>query len=446
MKRSIAAIGAAVIGLTGAVVASAPAQAATTPDCTSTSDHELKADPSAGDFYFDCIPQYGTGKAELSLSNSVGIPDDFSILDSADATLNGSVENDAASAYIGQSVNSGVIIGGTDQADATSQKVSAILATPIASVKKISRASLPSACTQSNAAYDGAYKITYAPISITAKTTPASGQTADGQPGKYFFAVRPAALYLGLNFSGSSFDGTAAQCSVSGKTVRFGADNSEANGSQWNEVITDANALRSTISTAPAKLTEVGAPAKVTVPKSIGYGTPSLKVSVSGGRPNGTLTVGVDKNTPVVDTVELGYTKVAISPTLGIGTHKISAEYSGSTFQDAAVKSTTFVVTKATTSASLKLSKTKATKKSTRLTASTTVKVPGTALVASGKVSFSVNGKVVKTVTLKNGKASAKLPVFAKSGTAKVVAKYLGTSTLNTDSSSTVKVKVSSKK
>jgi hypothetical protein len=190
-------------------------------------------------------------------------------------------------------------------------------------------------------------------------------------------------------------------------------------------------------------LSPVGVTPSLQVSSKIGYGTPSLTVKAGGASTAGTVNVSVDgKASPVAAVANAGKATVAVSPTLSVGTHELSVVYSGDTTHAAAEKSTTFVVTKATTVTSVKLSKTSAKAKSTRLTASTTVTVPGTSVTASGKVSFSVNGKVVKTVTLKNGKATGTLPAFATKGTAKVVATYLGTSKLAKDAAPTVKVTV----
>jgi len=442
MKRSIAAIGAAAIGLTGAAVAAVPAQAATTPDCVTSGDHTLKADPAAGNFYFDCIPQYGTGKAELSISNADGISDEFSILEPEDATLSGSVDNAAASAYFDETTSAGIIIAGRGASTATAQDYNAILATPVSSIRKISASALPSSCLQGNVDYEGAYIVSYTPISITAKTTASSGQTIDGTPGKFFMAVRPQPLYLGLNFTGAAFDEDAPQCAVTGSMTTFAVDNTEANTSQWQSATNTARSLSSSVTMTPTKLTAIGAAAKLSVPGKVGYGSSSLTVSVSGSKRAGTVWAVIDGKRGDAVNVGTSGAKVGIPGALSIGKHTVVTRYSGDTLQNNVAKTSTLVVTRATTVTSVKLSKTSAKAKSTRLTASTTVTVPGTSLTASGKVSFSVNGKVVKTVTLKNGKATGTLPVFTKKGTAKVVATYLGTSKLAKDASSTVKVAV----
>ena len=441
MKRSIAAIGAAAIGLTGAAVAAVPAQAAATPDCVTSSDHTLKADPAAGNFYFDCIPQYGTGKAELSISNADGISDEFSVLESEDATLSGSVDDATASTYFSATTHAGIIIAGRGDSTATSQDYDAILATPISSITKIRATALPSDCLQGNVDYEGAYVVSFAPISITAKTTAGSGQTVGG-PGKFFMAVRPQPLYLGLNFTGSAFDEDAPQCAVTGSTTYFAVDNSEANANQWQNATNTAGSLNPSVSMTPAKLTAIGAAAKLSVPGKIGYGSSSLTVAVSGSKRAGTVWAVIDGKRGDAVNVGTSGARVVVPSTLSIGKHTVVTRYSGDTVQNNAAKTSTLVVTKAPTVTTVKLSKSSAKAKSTRLTASTTVTVPGTSLTASGKVSFSVDGKVVKTVTLKNGKATGTLPVFTKKGTAKVVATYLGTSKLAKDASSTVKVTV----
>jgi len=448
MKRSIAAIGAAVVGLSGATLVAAPAQAATTPDCTTTSDHTLKADPAAGDFYFDCIPQYGTGKSSLDLTLEEGqgtFSDDFSITDTDYVEASSSVDSVEASAYLGQTVVGG--LGGkyTFNSSATLRSYSTQVAAPIVSARKIATKYLPSTCQAGTTGYDAAYKITFAPVAITLQTTELAALTADEGPGKFFMTATPSALYLGLNFAEGTFDAAGAQCSVSGETKYFAANSgtSDETNYTWNDATSSATNLRPDVALGTVALSPVGVTPSLQVSSKIGYGTPSLTVKAGGASTAGTVNVSVDgKASPVAAVANAGKATVAVSPTLSVGTHELSVVYSGDTTHAAAEKSTTFVVTKATTVASVKLSKTSAKAKSTRLTASTTVTVPGTSVTASGKVSFSVNGKVVKIVTLKNGKATGTLPAFATKGTAKVVATYLGTSKLAKDAAPTVKVTV----
>jgi len=454
MKRSIAAIGAAVVGLSGAVVAATPAQAATTPDCTTSADNSTIADNAPADsFFLECVPQYGFGKADLTVQNPEGISSEFSIYDAEDATISSSFGSAEVSAYYSNfplSTESGVVSfnGTASSSTATSQfyeDVTPIL--KIQSAAKIKTSALPASCKSSKVAYDGAYKVTYLPGSITVDTTPGSGQTIDGAPGKFFYAVRPNDLYLGLNFSTDSdgnrqFDADAALCWASGRDSGYAANGTGANQVDWQNISSVAFGLKPVIAVQASSLVPIGAPATITVSSSVGYGTPGLPVKVSGVATDGVISATVDGIAGDPSTIVDGSSKARIPSTLTIGKHEVVLAYSGDKGQDEGTRSTTFTVKKGATVTNLKLNKTKATKKSTRLVASTTVTVPGTAVTASGKVAFSVNGKVVKTVTLKNGKATGTLPAFTKKGTAKVVATYLGSSKLAKDAAPTVKVTV----
>ena len=448
MKRSIAAFGAAIVGLSGAVVAATPAQAATTPDCATSSDHKLKADPAKGDFYFDCVPQYGVGKSDLTLTadeTQGAFPEDFDFTDPDYVEASSSVDSVEASAYLHRNVVGGLGNYFTFNSSTSLRNYSTQVAAPIVSARKIASKYLPATCKAGRTAYDAAYKISFAPVSITLQTTELSGLTAGDAPGKFFVTATPSPLYLGLNFAGGDFDQAGAQCSVSGVTKYFAANSGtdEQHNYTWNDATSRATTLESDVGLGTSALYPVGAAASLKVSSKIGYGTPSLSVRAGGASTVGTVQATVDgKASPVAAVANAGKATVAVSPTLKVGTHEISVSYSGDSTHAAGEKSTTFVVTKATTVTGVKLSKRSAKVKSTRLTASTTVKVPGTSVTASGKVAFSVNGKVVKTVTLKNGKATGTLPVFTKTGTAKVVATYLGSSKLAKDSAPSVKVAV----
>jgi len=450
MKRTVAAIGAAVVGLSGVLVASAPAQAATTPDCTTFGSGTTKSNPASGSFYMDCVPQYGLGKTSIDISNEEGIVDGFELSDTTDAAITTTVDAEEFSTYVGNSFPfDAPVLTGLDSSTTTGQKYSGLAFVPVASAQKIATSSLPKACTASKAKYDGAYKITFEPLNATFTTTVESGQTVEGAPGKYFVPVRAQSLYIAANFAPatesenpSGFDSDAAQCWSSGTNSGFVKNGTGDNENAFGTFVQTATGLLPTVTTMPAVFSPLGTAPTVSVATKIGYGTPTLPVKVSGTSTYGVVSAAVDARLHTAAAVSAGTAKVAVSPSLSIGTHEVAVEYSGNSLQAAKTKSTTFVVTKATTTSSLKLNKTKATKKSTRLVATATVKVPGTAVVATGKVAFTVNGKVVKTVTLKNGKATGTLPTFAKTGKAKVVAKYLGSTKLVTDSSSTVTVKV----
>ena len=446
MKRSIAALGAAVVGLSGAVVAAAPAQAATTPDCTSTEQHELSVgDPSAGAFYFDCIPQYGTGKAEISIATSETAPfaSDFTPFSAEWAATTSSLSDTALSAYAGETYTAGfgnVYRFGTGQ---TSQYYEADTGYPIASATKIATDQLPEACAAGDNPFDGAYKVSYEPVTFSFQTTDTAAMLVDDAPGKFLSESTPDPLYLGLNFdSESGFDGSASQCAAQGDLVELGLGSSGESANNWSNAIAAARTLEPLEELAGMSLISSGATVKLTTTSTIRYGTG--KVSVSAGAGAGGLLSGSVAGTdfPVTEVPSSGKVTLAVSPKLAAGKRSLVVTYSGDETHAAQTKKTTFVVTKAPATTSLTLSKTKATKKSTRLTVTSTVKIPGVSEVATGKVAFSVNGKVVKTITLKKGKATGTLPKFTKAGTAKVVATYLGSGNFAKDASSTVKVTV----
>lgn len=84
MKKALAVVGATAIGVGTSTLAAAPAAAdPVTEPCGSFSDHLLGVEELPDNWYMDCVPQYGLGKAEFAIHADDGpppveeFPDDF---------------------------------------------------------------------------------------------------------------------------------------------------------------------------------------------------------------------------------------------------------------------------------------------------------------------------------------------------------------------------------
>jgi hypothetical protein len=249
MKKTVAAIGASVLGLSGAVVAaSAPASAAE-PACTNVSQHTVSATADGSqDWYMDCIPQYGLGKAEFTITTTSpdGFPGGYDLSD-GHQTVTSNVDTAAAAAYFGQNPATAaggfLNLGAASPATSTSETYgggdsSQHAIFPIASVGKLATA-LPASCfpnTETPETYEGIYVVKFKP------TTTTFTETIGGKTVTATVTATAAPLELGLNFVGGALDSTAPLCAASGGVV-LEADNAEATG--WSTLEMDEATLNS---------------------------------------------------------------------------------------------------------------------------------------------------------------------------------------------------------
>lgn len=86
LKSSVAALSAGALGLVGATIGAAPASAAA-PVCATWDDY-VDGIPASGpaDFFADCVPQYGLGKAEFTITSDSPIPEGFTDLTELEPT------------------------------------------------------------------------------------------------------------------------------------------------------------------------------------------------------------------------------------------------------------------------------------------------------------------------------------------------------------------------
>jgi LPXTG-motif cell wall-anchored protein len=248
MKKSLAALGATVLGVTGALVASAaPAGAQPAPaplPCNTAVAHNVSrtaGDPSAADWYMDCIPQYGMGKAEFTTSAPSGetFPAGYSLTDGKQTvtsstptaaqveayfgTFYAQVHNTSSPTYTGAFIN---LTEDVSDSTATSQEYQEAggdapmtVAFPITSVGKLT-GGLPAACSPDGETYQGEYVIHYAPV-----TTTFAEVIADKTYTTTVTLTAPT-LELGLNFDAAGsfgFDDSAALCATSTLGTVFAA-------------------------------------------------------------------------------------------------------------------------------------------------------------------------------------------------------------------------------
>jgi len=231
MKTAPALLSATAVGL--AVVASgagasAASAAPVTAACATTSDHVPSDGGEFGDnWYMDCIPQYGVGKAEFTIeAEGEEFPEGFADLDTPGVTATSTLDADAVEAYVGPDARSGFRdFSRTDSDDPTDPDYDASPSTqayaggvvlPITSVRSGSTAELPADCSAGDATYSGVYVLTYGTASTTFSQVVA-GQTID-----YRVTAAPTApLLLALNLDPDTGDYVedAPFCAVYGDQI-----------------------------------------------------------------------------------------------------------------------------------------------------------------------------------------------------------------------------------
>jgi len=252
LKKTVAVISASILGVSGAAIAgAAPANAAPLPSCTGIDQHTVSANANTQDWYMDCVPQYGLGKAEFTITSTTPYPTGYSLTD-GQQTITSSVDDTAAASYLGVSPTTldghleslsefGSTSPTTQAYGGSNSSTHAIF--PIASVAPLDPADLPSGATGcfpntvTPETYAHAYTVTFSPVTTTFK------ETVGDEVLTNVITAAPAPLILGLNFvasPGTGFDPTEALCASSDGTSLV-ADNSSS--TSWVPVSQDEATL-----------------------------------------------------------------------------------------------------------------------------------------------------------------------------------------------------------
>lgn len=224
MKKTLAVTSATVVGVglvaTGGATPAAAADI--TVPCTSANEHTVMTGTLGDNWFMDCVPQYGVGKAEFTITSVDPFPVDFAVLDDPSVSSSYSENGPAAAAYFGVSgepagfASLGEVSTGSTP---SSRHYSGHFILPIAGVHSILAADLPAACNAGTVTYANAYRIDYAPAATTFT------QTAGGDTWTYEVQATANPLYLGLNFvvdpgnpvpgtAGGALDAGQPQCAV----------------------------------------------------------------------------------------------------------------------------------------------------------------------------------------------------------------------------------------
>lgn len=194
MKKALAAVGATLLGVTGAAVGTATAaQAApvgtTLPDCTTSNQLTFDHDDTANNFYGTCTPQYGVGKAEFTVTDTAGFPDGFVPLDDPSVTTTTSTDTAAVDAYFDSSTNGFTNLRETSATE-TVRTYDGSLVYKLAGVTQVPTSAIPANCLADGDTYTNAFRVSYAPTTVTFT------QTVAGKPVAVTVTSAPAPVTL----------------------------------------------------------------------------------------------------------------------------------------------------------------------------------------------------------------------------------------------------------
>lgn len=222
VKKTLAAVGASILGLGSVGVAAAPAQAADLEPCTSASQHDVTGNTTASPWYSDCVPQFGLGKVEFSIDSDVDFPDGFADLTDPSVEVESALDSEAATEYSDGNVvtNGFAALERTQGGTARSQTYSGQIAFAVAGVGPAPESEWPAGCfPDDTTTYGAMWKVSYVPTTVT------FSQVVDGEEWVYSITSAPPPLYLGLPVTEGSSDAT---CASSGDYLLQGPGNTIA--------------------------------------------------------------------------------------------------------------------------------------------------------------------------------------------------------------------------
>lgn len=227
MRPSVALASASAVGLVAAAGgAAAPAFAddvVTTP-CANISDQAPIAVTPHDNWYMDCIPQYGLGKAEFTIESDVPYPDEFLHLDDAGVETSTNLDTAALTSYFGALPIPNSSVQGTALLDETdsSQRYAGAWIAPITSVGAVDQSTvatehpeIAAACHLDEITYVSAYKASYG------ESTTTFHQVIGGQDWDYAIGGTSPDLYIFLPLIDGAED-TDPVCVSNGEFTIYG--------------------------------------------------------------------------------------------------------------------------------------------------------------------------------------------------------------------------------
>ena len=243
MKKTVAAGSAVAMGVIGAAMPlmAGPAQAASAQPCDVYSD--MAWSDSVDNWFQSCIPQYGLGKVEFTISSDTDFPADFKDLTDPSVTVTSTADVADINAYYGETLTSPFtdLSRIDDGTDPKLQRYQASQVAPlslegnpggvfrVSSATAMSPANLPEACGPFS--YADAYAVTFEPLDVTFT------QTVNGAQWVYHIVMSPETLYIGGTMEPGGWNSGAPLCMAQGTFMTGGLTASDEG---WTEASSDS--------------------------------------------------------------------------------------------------------------------------------------------------------------------------------------------------------------
>jgi LPXTG-motif cell wall-anchored protein len=234
VRKTVAAGSAVTLGIIGAAspLMALPAVAADALPCTTFL--ESAVGEGQDNWYANCVPQFGLGKVEFTISSDIDFPADFKDLNDPSVEISTTANLDALNSYFGSSPGEEItspLIGFVRTDDDSNPKVQKyfagnfgdgqVAAFKIASVAKVASSELPSSCSDFGSSYPDVYSVTFEPLDVTFT------QTINGEDWTYHIVMTPQTGFIGGTVGSASFDGGEPLCLAQGTYFSGGATASD---------------------------------------------------------------------------------------------------------------------------------------------------------------------------------------------------------------------------
>jgi len=243
MKRTVAAGSAVALGVIGAAMPlmAVPAQASSATTCDFSSDFSFT--DLVDNWYGTCVPQYGVGKVEFTISSETDFPAEFKDLTDPSVTVTTTADlADMTTYFAVDPAYTAPLVGLTRIDDGTDPKLQRYQASDffqdqaallkVASTAEVSPSDLPAACGQLT--YDRAFTVTFEPLDVTFT------QTVNGEPWTYHIVISPDTLYIGGTLQPAGWDGGVPLCMAQGAFASSGLTAAEEG---WTATSSDSTVL-----------------------------------------------------------------------------------------------------------------------------------------------------------------------------------------------------------
>jgi hypothetical protein len=203
VKKTLALIGAGALGITAGAAGALPAVADATVDCQDLNEHTITTAEDPGNWFMDCVPQYGLGKAEFTIVPNLDDPTEEFPAGFADLTemppveYSSTADLEAMNEYFGEfPVGSGLTpitpVELVEEAP-TSQTWAGLVIAPVAGVAAVTDENVPAAvaeaCGLGDTVYGGGWTASFGAVDTT------FSQVVDGETWTFTVAGTPLPVY-----------------------------------------------------------------------------------------------------------------------------------------------------------------------------------------------------------------------------------------------------------